>query len=104
MIRTYLELEVRPGAADGLTAFFERQNILSTSVAQKGCRSAQLTISSDGEAAVVTAEWDDAEAYERWVSRSDRETDAEELSGFLKRPVGADTIGRVFRVVLDGAS
>ncbi|MFT7475373.1 MAG: heme-degrading monooxygenase HmoA [Verrucomicrobiales bacterium] len=104
MIRTYLELEVRPGAAAGLADFFERQNILNTSVAQEGCRSAQLTISSDGEVAVVTAEWDDAEAYDRWVSRADREDDAGELSSFLKRPISAETVGRIFSVLLDGTS
>lgn len=103
-IRTYLELEVRPGAATGLADFFSRQNILSTSVAQPGCRSAQLTISDDGEVAVVTAEWDDADAYQCWVSRSDRHDDADELSSFLKRPISAETIGRVFSIVLDGAS
>lgn len=103
-IRTYLELDLEPGAAGGLAAFFDRRDILRTATAQPGCRSAELTISSDGEVAVVTAVWDDAAAYQRWVSRADREDDADELSSFLKRPIGAETVGRVFGVVLDGAS
>jgi heme-degrading monooxygenase HmoA len=103
-IRTYLELEVQPGAAEGLAEFFDRCNILRTSAAQSGCRSAELTISSDGEVAVVTAVWDDAAAYERWVSRADRADDADELSSFLKQPISAKTVGRVFGIVLDGSS
>jgi len=97
-------LEVQPGAAEGLAAFFDRRDILRTATAQPGCRSAELTISSDGGVAVVTAVWDDAAAYERWVSRADREDDADELSSFLKRPVNAETVGRVFRVMGDGVS
>lgn len=103
-IRTYLELELRPGAAAGLLAFFDRRNILRTSVAQAGCRSAELTVSNDEAVAVVTAVWDDAAAYQRWVSRTDRADDADELSSFLMRPVGPETVGRVFSIVLDGAN
>jgi len=104
MIRTYLEFEVLPGKAQGLAEFFDRRDILRNSVAQKGCRSAELTISEDGLTAMVTATWDDLEAYERWTSRADRGSDAGELSSFLQQPVGPATVGRVLNVVLDGAS
>ncbi|MGH1491977.1 MAG: antibiotic biosynthesis monooxygenase family protein [Acidimicrobiales bacterium] len=104
MIRTYLEFDVLPGKATGLADFFDRRDILRTSVAQPGCQSAELTISADGLTALVTATWDDRDAYDRWTSRSDREDDADELSSFLRQPVGPATIGRVLDVVLDGAS
>lgn len=104
MIRTYLEFDVLPGKAQGLADFFDRQDILRTSAAQPGCRSAELTISEDGLTALVTATWDDHEAYERWTSRPDRDTNADELNSFLRQPVGPATVGRVLNVVLDGAS
>lgn len=100
MIRTYLEFEVLPGKAHDLADFFDRRDILRTSVAQAGCQSAELTISDDGLTALVTATWDDHDAYERWTSRSDRNTDADELSSFLCQPVGPATVGRVLNVVL----
>ncbi len=102
MIRTYLELEVRAGAAQGLADFFDRENILRNSVAQEGCLSAELTFSADGEVAVVTAVWEGPEAYDRWVARSDRSENADELSSFLSQPVTAETVGRVFSVALTG--
>ncbi len=104
MIRTYLEFEVLPGKAQGLADFFDRRDILRNSVAQAGCRSAELTISDDGLTALVTATWDDQQAYDLWTSRSDRVADADELNSFLSRPVGPATVGRVLNVVLDGVS
>lgn len=103
MIRTYLELPVRPGKAKGLAEFFNREQLLQKSLEQEGCRSAELTISADGLTALVTATWDDRAAYDVWVSRPDRETNADELSSFLREPVGHATVGRVLDVVLNGS-
>lgn len=103
MIRTYLELPVKAGKADALADFFERRDILGTSVAQAGCRSAELTISADGLTALVTATWDARSDYEEWTARSDRDTDADELSSFLREPVGPATVGRVLDIVLTGS-
>ncbi len=99
MIRTYLELELKPGAAEGLASLFERERILETSADQEGCHSAELTISDDGLIALVTATWSNREAYDTWTSRADRSTQADELNSFLRRPVGPETVGRVFDVV-----
>lgn len=103
MIRTYLEFAVRPGKVEALIALFQRENILQTSVAQPGCQSAELTISADGRSAVVTATWDDHDAYEMWTSRTDRESQGLELSELLEAPVGKETVGKVFDVVATGA-
>lgn len=100
MIRTFLELPLAEGAADGLVAFFERQSILSTAAAQEGCLGAELTISTDGRQATVTALWADAAAYDVWTSRSDRADQAEELNTFLAQSVGAGVVGRVHEVAL----
>lgn len=102
MIRTYLEFELADGKADGFVAFFEREEILSTAVAQEGCRSAELTLSPDGSTALVTALWDDPEAYDRWTSRSDRADLTDELNSFLRQPLGASSIGRAYRVASVG--
>ncbi len=102
MIRTYLEFDVLPGKADELVAFFAAQQYLENSVAQEGCHSAELTMSSDGLQAIVTATWDDREAYDRWTSRPDRESTGPALSALLKNPVGEGTIGRVFEVASMG--
>lgn len=103
MIRTFLEFSVRPGKAADLVAFFEREAFLSTSVAQDGCHSAELTMSDDGLTALVTATWDDRAAYDRWVQRPDREATGAELSELLTSPVGGQTVGKVFDVVSTGA-
>ncbi|MEM9563047.1 MAG: hypothetical protein AAGA93_10535 [Actinomycetota bacterium] len=100
MIRTFLELPLADGAAEGLVAFFEREQILANAAAQDGCLGAELTIAADGSAAIVTALWADAAAYDVWTSRRDRADQADELSSFLDGSVGAATVGRVTEVRL----
>ncbi len=100
MIRTILELPLAEGAADGLVAFFEREQILATAAAQDGCLGAELSIAADGSVAVVTALWADAAAYDVWTSRHDRADQAGELSSFLDGSIGAATVGRVSEVRL----
>jgi len=102
VIRTYLDFDLLPGKADAFIAFFEREAMLSTAVAQGGCRSAELTISDDGLRAVVTAVWDDAAAYERWTSRSDRSELAGELSTYLNGEIDASHSAIPMRIALTG--
>ena len=68
MIRTFLDLRVKPGHAERLAAAFERLAILDESVAQSGCSSADLSVSADGTTVTVTATWDSTEAYAAWTS------------------------------------
>ncbi len=100
MIRTFLDLPLNDGAAEGLVAFFEREAILTTAAAQEGCLGTELTISADGRLATVTALWSDAAAYDVWTSRSDRAGQAAELNTFLSQSVGAASVGRVHQVAL----
>ena len=67
MIRTFLDLRVKPGHAERLAAAFERLAILDESVAQSGCSSADLSVSADGSTVTVTATWDSTEAYAAWT-------------------------------------
>ena len=103
MIRTFLDLRVRPGQAEHLAGAFRRLGILDESVAQPGCRSAELSVSADGHTVTVTATWDSVDAYHAWTSRDDRGDLAEHLNVHLEQPLDATTVGRVHRVLLEGA-
>ncbi len=98
MIRTVLNLDIAPGAADDLVAAFRTNRILETSLAQEGCTSTEIAISQDGRAAIVTATWDDEDAYARWTARSDRGTTSEVLSQHLATPLTPEVVGQVYRV------
>lgn len=98
MIRTYLQFELEAGGAERLVDLFRDHRILETSVAQQGCHSAELTLSSDGSRAIVTATWDDLEAYARWTGRPDRGYLAAEISALLTVPIDAATTGREYRI------
>lgn len=98
MIRTYLEFLPKEGRAEPLLHKFRELRILETSAAHPGCRNAEFTVSEDGRRVIVTASWDDQEAYDRWVGRSDRGDLAAELSPLLEEPISAATRGGVFRV------
>lgn len=98
MIRTYLEFRPKGGRAAPLLDKFRELQILETSADHPGCRNAEFTVSEDGRRVIVTAAWDDQEAYDRWVGRSDRGDLAAELNPFLEEPISAATRGGVFRV------
>lgn len=98
MIRTYLTLDVREGAAELLVDAFKDARILETSAAQPGCLSAEITVSANERKAIVTATWVDHESYARWVGRPDRGGHTDRLSEFLNQPIGAQTIGEILSV------
>ena len=103
VIRTFLDLRVKPGHAEQLAAAFERLAILDESVAQSGCSSADLSVSADGTTVTVTATWDSTEAYAAWTSRDDRGDLADQLNEHLAQPLDAATVGRVHRILVSGA-
>jgi quinol monooxygenase YgiN len=100
VIRTFLDLRVRPGHAEQLADTFRRLGILDASVAQPGCSSAELSVSSDGTLVTVTATWESEAAYAAWTSRADRSDLAEQLNEHLAQPLDASTVGRVHRVLV----
>ncbi len=102
MIRTFLDLQVRPGHADKLVAVFERQSILDVSVAQSGCSSADLSVSDDGLVVTITATWDSPAAYAVWTARGDRASLADLINPHLSEPIGETTSGRIHRVAVVG--
>ena len=98
MIRTVLRLDILPGHADHLVEAFRGAEILETSFAQDGCRSTEIAIAEDGLEAIVTATWDDVDAYARWTSRTDRGSSAELLNPHLREPLDASRVGLVYDV------
>lgn len=98
MIRTYLTLDVREGAAGLLVDAFKDARILEISASQPGCLSAEITISANQRKAIVTAAWVDHESYARWTGRPDRGGHADRLAEFLDQPIGAETIGEILSV------
>lgn len=98
MIRTLLRLEVAPGEAAGLVETFRRLQILEASLAQPGCLTTEIAISTDEREAIVTATWADEAAYSRWTSRPDRGSLSEQLNLHLATPMTAETVGRLYRV------
>jgi heme-degrading monooxygenase HmoA len=102
VIRTFLELRVKPGHAEHLAEAFERLGILDRSLAQRGCASADLSVSEDGTMVTVTAAWDSSASYALWTSRDDRGALAAELNPHLARPLDATTVGRVQRILVRG--
>lgn len=100
MIRTFLDLQVKPEHAEALIALFEAQAVVDQSVAQPGCHSAELSVSDDGLAVTVTAVWDSVAAYETWTARDDRASLSELINRHLAVPVTATTTGRIHRVAI----
>ncbi len=102
MIRTYLRFSVAEGAADGLVNLFREEQILETAITQPGCRSAELTLSTDGSSAIVTAAWDSPQAYEAWTRRSDRGHLSQRLNQYLSEPIDAGNTGASYHIVHTG--
>lgn len=98
MIRTVLTLQVRPGHAEQLVTAFRDAEILETSLAQDGCLSTEIAVSTDGSEAIVTATWEDRAAYDRWTSRRDRGSTADRLNPHLRVPLDAGRVGQVYDV------
>jgi len=102
MIRTYLRFRVAEGAADGLVDLFRKEQILETAITQPGCRSAELTLSRDGSSAIVTATWDNPQAYEAWTQRSDRGHLSQRLNQYLSEPIDTGATGASYHIVHTG--
>ena len=72
---TVLQFTTRPGQRDDFVDAFKRAKVLEAASEVEGFRSAQLLVPSDPDAdhVVVTARWDDEEAYGRWLAHPVRE-------------------------------
>lgn len=98
MIRTYLQFELQEGRWLELVRLFKELRILEISVEESGCLSAELTLSEDGRQAIVTATWQNPEAYARWTSREDRAGYVEVLRPLMASPLDPSVVGTRYRI------
>lgn len=98
MIRSVLRLTPRPGCADAVVELFQREQVFERALGVDGCQDASLLLRSDE--ILVTASWDDAEAYQAWVDHPERNTMSDELNELLVDAITADSVGGLYQVAL----
>jgi heme-degrading monooxygenase HmoA len=101
MISSVLALQAKPGAARAVEELYRDRGIIERSLRFPGCRGSVLLRSSDDGPAshLVIAEWDDAEAYARWVADPWRAAVSTELAELLETPPGAVVVARLYEPV-----
>jgi heme-degrading monooxygenase HmoA len=79
-----LELYVLPGSEEAVARAYDELGIFERSRESGGFRSGRLLDASEpGKPMLVIAEWDDAEAYQRWLSNPVREELGDHLEPML---------------------
>jgi quinol monooxygenase YgiN len=69
VIRTVLQLQAKPGEAHALLTRFAELSILEHARTVEGCRGADLFVAvDDADLCLVFADWDDEQAYARWLA------------------------------------
>jgi len=98
MIRTILRLPLKPGRGPGLVDSFERFGIFEESLAISGCHSVEMALSVDGSEAVVTAVWENTDAYRAWTEREGKGAHRNAFNEFLSSPIIASTTGGIYEI------
>ncbi|MET3803337.1 heme-degrading monooxygenase HmoA [Nakamurella sp. UYEF19] len=101
MIRSVLTLRAAAGKAKALEDFYAEQQVLERARTFAGCREAVLLRSTDGTGAthLVTADWDSAEDYRRWVEDPWRVVVSQQLVSLLDLGKDELVVGRLFEFV-----
>jgi heme-degrading monooxygenase HmoA len=95
-----LVLPVRAGAADAVARAFAELEIFEHSRRSGGFRGGRLLRPiDDGEPFLVVAEWDDADAYRRWLANPVRERLRAGLEALVP---GGELVGTVYEEELNG--
>ena len=98
MIRSLLALRAAAGKAQALEDFYAQQQILERAREFGGCREAVLlrSIGDTGSTHLVTADWDTAADYQRWVDDPWRSAVTQQLLALLD--IGKDelVVGRLY--------
>jgi heme-degrading monooxygenase HmoA len=71
MVRSVLVLRARPGRRDDVVALFERLGVLREASTVPGFVDAELHVTNSDEL-LVTATWESAAAYDRWLESAVR--------------------------------
>jgi heme-degrading monooxygenase HmoA len=99
MIISVLRLAVQPGRSRDVIRFYEEHDVFGLAAQVGGFHSGSLLEPAEpGAPFLVIAEWDDAEAYGRWLVAPARN----ELSGLLGPLLDGDPGGSIYTVVNRG--
>ena len=98
MIRSVLSLRAAAGKAQALESFYDQWQVLARAREFAGCREAVLLRSIDDSSVthLVTADWDTAEDYQRWVDDPWRSVVSQQLAALLEQGDGEPVVGRLY--------
>ncbi len=101
MIRSLLTLRAAAGRAQALEDFYADQQVLERAREFAGCREAVLlrTIDDAGSTHLVTADWDSAADYQRWVDDPWRSAVTAQLTALLDIGDDEPVVGRLYEFV-----
>lgn len=100
MVRSVLYFQPRDGDYDAVVDFYRRHAVLTRAVAEDGCHASELQVPRRGTGPIlVTALWEDEEAYRGWLESEFRNRSAGELAELIERPAETDS-GDLYEVVL----
>ncbi|MFF1830514.1 antibiotic biosynthesis monooxygenase family protein [Paenarthrobacter sp. NPDC058040] len=87
MIRSQLSLKPHPGCVQKVLDFYKDREILSTSMAQAGCLSAEIRVPfTEENLVVVSAVWESRSAYQSWLDNPARALSVTDLEPLLDHP------------------
>ena len=98
MIRSVLSLRAAPGKAEALESLYDQWQVLARAREFAGCREAVLLRSIDDTSVthLVTADWDTAEDYQRWVDDPWRTVVSQQLAALLDQGEGEPVVGKLY--------
>ncbi len=100
MIVSVLSLPIRLGCESETVQFYTEHDVFALAAQVGGFRSGKLLRPSEpGAPFLVIAEWDDAEAYDRWLAAPTRA----ELSAFLGSLLEGDPSGGTYEQMVSAS-
>lgn len=100
MIRTFLSLDTKPGARDGLITWYRESGALEKAVEYAGCLSTELYPDTEDENRLfVTALWNSAEDYDRWVAHPWRQSTTGEINQYLQEGFTPESRGSALQSI-----
>jgi heme-degrading monooxygenase HmoA len=102
VIQSVLALRAKDGQAQAIEDLYRERGVLDRAVRFRGCRAATLLRCTDGgpNTYLVIADWDDADAYTRWVADPWRSTVSGKLTALLDIADGEPVIGGLYEPVI----
>lgn len=98
MIRTTLTLHAANGEIEPIVEYFLREQVLERSAQTPGFRSSELLQPVNGGPLFVTAAWDNAAAYQRWLDNPWRAESNALLLPLLDEQLQSTITGTLYRL------